>query len=72
MFDDLVKEFGQLVDSMDDLNRVGLEITPCDVQDTQKANKTQSVANFWVRAFMNHPSLSEHVSEKDRKILSAC
>ena len=29
------------------------------------------MANFWLRAITNHPTLSEHVSEKDRKILSA-
>lgn len=45
-------------------------IMPCDVLDTQRQKLEAGVANFWMRAMVNHPGISERVSERDRPILS--
>ena len=47
-----------------------LEAAPFDVKDTlDQCKDSNQIANFWERAIMNHPNLSEHVYEKDRPIL---
>jgi len=69
-YEDLVAEFDQKVKiyEMDEKFKK-LEIDPFDVQDTLKSNTKAGVTNFWLRALLNHPNLSEKVSEKDRTIL---
>lgn len=42
-------------------------VQPCEVQDTIKLKK--GVANFWLRAMVNHPNISPRIYEKDREIL---
>ena len=71
IFAELVEEFNEhILQYKDDLKKV--EHTPCNVQDTLNLKKEeQGVANFWLRAIMNHPNLSGFVNEKDRVILQS-
>ncbi len=41
-----------------------------DVFDTVDLSENKGVANFWLRAMLNHPNLSLFVSQRDRPILS--
>ena len=42
---------------------------PCDVWDTQKMQK-EGIANFWLRAIRNHPTISQHISKRDEPIIA--
>jgi hypothetical protein len=70
-FKDLIEQFDQHIKKYEhDLKHMD-EVTPCNVNDTIISKKNQSVANFWQRAMLNHPNLSQYISDKDRVILQS-
>mmetsp|Transcript_18070 Transcript_18070/g.30833 ORF Transcript_18070/g.30833 Transcript_18070/m.30833 type:complete len:147 (+) Transcript_18070:12-452(+) len=63
-FEDLVLEFDEkYAELKSDPDFEKLEIEEADLKDTLKTNEQMGVANFWLRAMLNHPNICLNISE---------